>query len=459
MTESEDLGGGGLASRRLAWEILQRVEEGAFADALLGHRLSRSNLSQRDQALVTRLVYSTLSWQLYLDHLLAPFCRRSLQKLDRPVHLLLRLAMVQLSVLTKIPTFAVVDTTVELAKGHRRGAAAGFVNAVLRQAASKWRSVALPSEESDPALHLSVRWSHPLWLVEQWLGEYGRSRTEALLAANNENAPTALRINALRADRDTVAAKLRAAGFESQPSAYAPAALRLETSTVPERMPGFTEGLYSFQGEASQLVGLMVAPRPGDRVLDLCAAPGGKTLHMAELMKNRGEIVSRDVNARGVAAIRSQAARLGITIVKAEIADAVGWSTAAGGTVEQFDRVLVDAPCSGLGTLRSHPELKWRRKPSDSQSLAELQRRILDAAAPQVKTGGLLTYSTCTVERIENEDVIASFLKRNREFVVDDPRPDLPDATLALVGADYCLRTSPDEHQLDGFFATRLLRR
>lgn len=443
------------AARQLAWEILQRVEDGAFADALLGHRLSGGKLEPRDAGLVTRLVYSTLTWQTYLDHLLAPFSRRPLTQVDPPIRSLLRMAMAQMCVLTRVPSFAAVDTAVELAKSHGRGAA-GFVNAVLRKAAGKWQSVPLPPTDDRPAF-LSVRWSHPRWLVERWLEIYGDSETEALLQANNEPAPTVVRANRLRCDPRELLIELRALGLEVEPCRYAPLGLRLDHAPGLDRLPAYRDGVFSLQGEASQLVAHILAARPGEKVLDVCAAPGGKSLHSAELMDDRGSVVARDIHARGVARIRKEAERLKLTIVKAEIADAVRWSAHA--AVEPFDRVLVDAPCSGLGTLRAHPELKWKRRPDDSGGLAALQLRILDGAAAEVGPGGVLVYSTCTILPEENEEVTARFLATHPQFILSNPIADLPEPMRALIGEDGALRTLPHRHGLDGFYAVRLMRR
>ena len=447
--------------RALAWEILRRVEEGgAFADALLGHRLAGSGFSARDQGLATRLVYATIAWQGFLDHIAGAFSRRPVSELDPPVRTLLRLGLCQMCVLTRIPAFAAVDTSVRLARSFRGGAAAGLLNAVLRRAATGWRNVALPDRAIDPAGFLSVRWSHPRWLVERWVAAYGLDEAERLLQANNEAAPSVLRLNRMKGDAASLLAQLRGAGVDAVPSRFAPCGVQLEQGAGPDALPGYDEGLFCAQGEASQLVALLVAPVPGARVLDACAAPGGKTTHLAELMDDRGEVVALDVHPRGVGRIVRLADRLGLSSVRAQVADASVWQPPGWrpGTPGPFDAILVDAPCSGLGTLRQHPEVKWRRTPSDVTTLAHLQRAVLSHVAAFVRPGGVLVYATCTLSREENEDVVAASLGADTGFVMDDPRPLLPEPARQLVGADGCLRTLPHRDGLDGFFAARLRR-
>ncbi|MFI5395858.1 MAG: 16S rRNA (cytosine(967)-C(5))-methyltransferase RsmB [Candidatus Binatia bacterium] len=442
--------------RAMAWEILRRVEEeGAYADALLGHAPDAHTLAVRDRALLTRLVYSTLAWQGYLDHVLAAFCRRPPAEIDAPVRTLLRLTLCQICVLTKIPPFAAVNTAVDLAKRFRGGAAAGLVNAVLRRAATSWQDVQFPSRQEDPIGYLSSRLSHPRWLVERWLAQYGLDEAEAMLRANNEAAPTALRVNRLRGDPTTLLEEWRRTGRVAEASRYSPVGIRVADGGAAEAMPGYAAGMFSVQGEASQLVGFMTGAQAGERILDVCAAPGGKATHLAELMDDRGELVAIDVSARGIERLARMAQRLGLSILHPAVADATTWHPPDG----KFDRVLLDAPCSGLGTLRQHPEIRWRRTPEDIASLVALQRQLLLRAAEWVRPGGVLVYATCTVGTEENDEVIGRFLHERPSFLVDDPRPFLPAPARELVGSDDALRTFPHPHGLDGFFAVRLKAR
>ena len=439
--------------RARAWEILRRVEESdAYADALLGRALNTNKLEPRDHALLTRLVYGTLAWQGYLDHIIAAFSRRPPAELDVPVRTLLRLALCQVCVLTRIPPFAAADTAVELGKRFRGGAAAGLVNAVLRRAVVSWREVPFPSPQEDVIAYLSTRLSHPRWLVERWVSQLGVNEAEPLLRADNEPAPTVGRVNQLRADPSPLLESLRSAGHDAEPSAYSPLAIRLVDGGGAEALPAYAAGLFSLQGEASQLVSFLVDPQPGERVLDACAAPGGKTTHMAELMHNRGEIVAVDINRRGIERLQRMARRLGLSVLHPVVADVLTWHPGEA----RFDRVLVDAPCSGLGTLREHPEIKWRRTPEDVAARANLQRQLLRRVSEWVRPGGVLVYATCTITREENDDVLGWFVSQCPSFAIDDPRPSLPPGARDLIGSDHVLRTFPHRHGLDGFFAVRL---
>lgn len=442
-------------ARTVAWEILQRVEAGSFADALLGH-IDPARLQRRDQALATQLVYGTIAWQGYLDHILLACSGRAPMKLDAPIRVLLRMALFQITKLSRVPAFAVVDTAVELSKRHRNGAVRGLVNAVLRRAVREWQAVPLPDADQDPVGHLSVRLSHPHWLVRRWLAELGRDQTEALLAADNEAAATVLRVNLIRSTRAAAIDELRSAGFEAEPTRWSPAGIRITPGGFPLAVPGYREGRLSVQGEASQLVALTAGVHAGDRVLDACAAPGGKTTHLAEIMNDTGVIVALDPNAAGTRRVGDMARRLGLTIVDPQRADATTWEPAPG--TPGFDCVLVDAPCTGLGTLRGHPEIRWRRTPADVSQAASLQRQILNQAARHVRPGGTLIYATCTLIREENEDTVAAFLAASTDFAMDDPRSLLPEAARTLIGDDFCLRTLPSQHDTDGFFAARLKR-
>lgn len=440
--------------RLLAWKVLCRVEAGAKADVALGQALVRAKLTPADRALAVRLVYGTLSWQLYLDHLLAGFCHRPLVNLDPAIRVLLRMALFQICFLDKVPTFAAVDTAVELAKRHRRSAAAGLVNAVLRRAAQGWTGVPLPARARDVAAYLSVRYSHPRWVVEAWLHEYGEEETEQLLRANNEPAPTVLRANRLRTTRESLLQAFEQEGTHAKRGTYSPDAI-IVSGFDPARHPFYAQGLYSVQGEAAQLISYLLAPRADETILDLCAAPGGKTTHLAEMMRNRGRLIAVDSNRRGIERLRRECERLGICIVDAHLSDVRSWRPEPNGA---FDRVLLDAPCSGLGTLRQHPEIRWRRTPESIEGLAQLQRQLLNQAALWVRPGGILLYATCTLLRRENEDVVEDFLARQPEFKVTPPGEELPASVRSLIDERGIFRSAPHRHMLDGFFAVRLRR-
>lgn len=432
--------------------MLIAVEGGAFADAALGTGLRGAQLAPRDRALATQLVYGTLAWQGLLDHVLARLGRAP-RRLDADVRALLRLALFQLVKLDRVPAFAAVDTAVELAKTIRGGAPSGLVNAVLRRFLREEKALGLPPE-AEPAAHLAVATSHPRWLVERWLAELGDEEARALLASDNEPAPTTLRVLPARASRATVIAALAEVQVAARPTRYAAGGLILDTAADPTALPGWRDGWFTVQGEASQLVAAMLGVQPGQRVLDVCAAPGGKALAAAASAGPGGLVLALDPHHGGLARLGAEARRLGLRVAGAR-ADATRLPLPAGA---RFDAVLVDAPCSGLGTLRQHPEIRWRRQPADIAALAVLQSRLLGAAAAHVRPGGALLYATCTISRAENDAVVDAFLAAHPDFQADDPRRLLPEAAAALVDARGALRTFPHRDGLDGFFALRMTR-
>ena len=395
-----------------------------------------------------------MRWQRSLDHLIAGFSGRPLARLDAEVVDVLRLSLYQLLHLTRVPASAVVDDAVDLARAARKPSASGFVNAVLRTMLRQRKHLPLPprpdrAEERDAALaYLGITHSHPDWLVRRWLDRYGFEQTERWVQFNNETPPLTLRANALRHQRDEVARMLAADDVETAPTRYAPNGLTV-TAGNPLRQPRL--GAFFVQDEASQLVPLAVGTRPGEQVLDLCASPGGKTTAMAADMAGSGRIVACDVRPKRVALLEETVRASGasnIEVVKVDVTGAL--------TFAAFDRVLVDAPCSGLGTVRRDPDIKWRRQESDLPALAQDQLTLLARAAAVVKPGGRLVYATCSSEPEENEQVVDAFLAAHPEFDLVQLGDSLPSD---LVDARGMLRTLPFAHRLEAFFAAALVRR
>ncbi len=442
-----------LAARALALEILGRVEgENAHADVALAEALARCGLATRDRAFATRLVYGTLAWQGRLDWCIAELAERDPKTLDPQTRRLLRLGVYQIVILDRVPPHAAVGTSVDLAK-RLAPAAAGLVNAVLRRAVREGRSVALPDPVTAPLRHLAVAFSHPEWLVGRWRACFPDAALRALLAADNEAAPTVLR--SAPGARESLMATLHQAGVSTQPGCFAPDALIVESSD-PHALPGFADGRFSVQSEGSQLVALLVRPEPGMRVLDACAAPGGKATYLAQLLRGTGLVVALARRRAGARAIARAARRLGISRLLPVAADARRAADIM--PAARFDRILVDAPCSGFGTLRSHPEVRWRRTPADLARLARMQHAILEGVTPLLAAGGALVYATCTMSDEENDDVVRAWLAGHSDLALEDARPSLPSTARRLVGADGALRTYPHRDGLDGFYAVRIRR-
>lgn len=442
--------------RELATEILVKVEtRKAYADILLDHALRSSGLSRRDGALLTELTYGTLRWRGKIDAQLNPLIRRPLANAHPFIRNLLRATLYQIIFLERIPDYASVNAAVALAKLHNGGQAAGFVNAVLRgYLRQKENKEALrPDPETAALYEMSEYWSHPQWLVKQWRDYLGTDEIAALLQANNQAAPLVLRANALRTTRKDLLELLCRGGTEATPTPWSPQGITIRSSCPIDQLPGFHEGLFQVQGEASQLVSYLLAPQPGERVLDACAAPGGKTTHIAELTRDRGEIIATDISRSGLRKVEENAKRLGLSSIRTLFADA---SKATDGSLSRpYDRILVDAPCSGLGTLRSHPEIKWNRNEAAVKRLSRLQRTILTRTAAQLKPGGVLVYSTCTLTADENEAVVQKFLQNCDKLILEDAANYLPDAAKSLVRNGYFMAW-PHRHDTDGFFAARL---
>jgi 16S rRNA (cytosine967-C5)-methyltransferase len=440
--------------RQLASEILYKVDsQKAYADILLDGTLKATHLSERDRALLTELTYGTLRWRGKIDARLSQKLRRPLADTDVFIRNLLRVTAYQLFYLDKIPDYAAVNEAVELAKTQRGSKTAGFVNGVLRNLLRQKKPDAKALSTDDSIAVLAAELSHPEWLVQRWIAEFGLSEATALMRANNERAPLVLRANRLKCGRDELLARLRDHGIAATPTLLSPQGISVESSGNVENLPGFADGLFQIQGESSQLVAYLLAPAAGERILDACAAPGGKSTDIAELMDDRGVVIALDNSPRGLDRIRENIARLNLHSIQVVRADTTKELT--GALSAPYDRILVDAPCSGLGTLRSHPEIKWQRQEADIRRLSGLQAKILERVASYLKPGGVLVYSTCTLAREENELVVDAFLTQHKQFELEDAARYLPEQAKHMVRGKY-FQALPQRDNTDGFFAARL---
>jgi 16S rRNA (cytosine967-C5)-methyltransferase len=435
-------------ARIAAFNMLRRVEdEGAFASVLLA--AGGEEMRAEDRSLCYELVMGCLRWQLWLDKLIEHYAGRNVEGLDAPVRRALRLGLYQLRFLTRIPASAVVNESVNLAYTARVRSAAPFINAVLRRATRE------PDYEpstliDEPLARISVETSHPVWLIERWANAFGLDEATAFARANNEAPPVVFRLTGLRTAA-TVLEELKADGATLWPSMVAPGAWRIEGASAKLRQLSGQGGVY-IQDEASQLVAHVLDAQDGERVLDVCAAPGSKTTHVASLAPGLKLLVAGDIHSHRLRTLQETCARLSIKLVQLAAYDA---ATALPFADRSFDRVLVDAPCTGTGTLRRNPEIRWRISPRDIAELAERQQRILKNAAQMVAPGGQLVYSTCSVEPEENEAVISAFLQES-----DDFRPlklNVPPALQSEQGTRA--RTWPQRDGADGFFIAAFERR
>jgi 16S rRNA (cytosine967-C5)-methyltransferase len=445
--------------RRAAFDILIRVEkERSYADILMDRELTASGMDGADRRLFTELVYGVLRRKATMDYIIGRFSSKPVEQLDPPVRVLLRLGLYQFTCLDRIPVSAAVNETVKIAR-EVVPRAAGFINAVLRKASENRHQVTYPEREKDLALHLSVCHSHPLWLMEQWLRQLGPEEAEAAARIMALTPPVTIRANRLRIDRDALAQQLREAGFSPEKTVFAPDGLTLATGKPLRALTAHTKGLFTIQDESSQMSALLLGAREGETVVDLCAAPGGKTTCLAELMGDRGLVIAGDIRPQRVALVEENARRLGISCIKTMVWDAMKpldhiLQATPGGSV---DRILLDAPCSGLGTIRRNPEGQWWKDEASIRQMAANQATMLEHAAAILKPGGTLLYSTCTTTTDENEDVVDRFLVRHPDFTLEDLRPLYP-GWETLFSDRGLFRAWPHRHGMDGFFAARLLK-
>ena len=446
-----------ITSRTLAYQILLHFEQKAsHPDRLIRTTLGRhSGLDERDRALLTELVYGIVRWAKRLDWHIDQLSRTKPERIAPPVRVLLRLALYQILFLDRIPDHAAVNDAVELAKTSQPPHVIRFINAILREAARKKGGWNWPDPVRDPVGHMAVMTSHPVWLVERLIREMGPEEAELFCESNNRPAPAVFRVNRLKASIRETVESLRAEGIETLPSPWLEQALRAKalrrdmTATA-----AFRDGWIQAQDEASQMVSLLLAPLPGERILDLCCGMGVKSTHMGIIMENRGEVLSVDRAGWKLEEARKNAQRQGVTIMRTLAEDLLALRPESTGL---FDRVLLDAPCTGFGTIRRKPDIKWRRHVKDPYRLSLLQRELLGHAAGFLKPGGILVYATCTIFSEENESV-AEYLSETCPGLLPEPASEnLPPACREMASGPY-YRSRPHKHGVDGFFAARWRR-
>ncbi|MDR2007192.1 MAG: 16S rRNA (cytosine(967)-C(5))-methyltransferase RsmB [Acidaminococcales bacterium] len=435
-------------SRLIALRTVSGVwKDGAYANIALNRELNKSRLPEIERRFVTEMVYGAVRAGLVLDRLLARFTVRPPAKIPAVILYILRLGLYQMFFLDKIPVAAVCNEAVKQARKFGHEGTAKFVNGILR-AAARWKDSA--GLEAEPELAEALVRRHPDWLFAHWTRQIGEEGARAICLINNLPAPVCLRVNTLKTNAAALGEILRAEGVDTTPSLWCPEGLVAERVPPLAALDSFRRGLYQAQDESSMLVAPYLNVRPGQTVLDLCAAPGGKTVHIAQLMQNKGEIIASDIYEHKLALINENAQRMGIAIIKTVRRDASAvnpeWFLAA-------DRVLVDAPCSGLGVLRRRPDLRWRRQETDLKKFPPLQAAILRTAARYVRPGGKLLYSTCTTEPAENFALVKNFLAENDCFEPVKIRHPREPATLD------CLQLWPHIDKTDGFFICVLRRK
>jgi 16S rRNA (cytosine967-C5)-methyltransferase len=437
------------SSRQLAWQILKQIQRGAFADVALDRTLTHQ-VSLLDRKLITELVYGSVRRRRTLDALIDQLAQKPAKSQPPELRLILHLGLYQLRYLDHIPSSAAVNTTVDLAKQNGFSGLAGFVNGLLRQ---YLRHPELQVKTADPIAQIGIQHSYPDWIVKVYWEQFGQSETERLCEWFNQVPSIDLRINTLKTTIAAVVSQMQTAGIKAQRVTHLPQALRLVDSVGGiQNLPGFAEGEWIVQDSSAQLVGYLLEPKPGETIVDACAAPGGKTLHIAELMQDQGTVWAVDRTASRLKKLQQNVDRLGLTCIQIKTGDSRDLPEFGG----EIDRVLVDAPCSGLGTLNRHADARWRQTPESVADLAQQQREILQQAVTWVKPEGILVYATCTLHPQENEAVIRQFLQQNKDWQIDRPDPNSP--VSPFVQPEGWAKVLPHQHQMDGFFMVRLKR-
>jgi 16S rRNA (cytosine967-C5)-methyltransferase len=446
-------------ARTASLDILNALDQGDDTlDNILEEMLSRhAFFSKKDRALLQAVVYGVLRWRARLDWIIAHFSETALNRINPKVMNILRIGLFQIICLDRIPVSAAVNTSVEMAKSITEPYVVRYVNGLLRNAARKYQQVPYPDAKQDPLLALEIQKSFPDWIVKRWINRFGLEDTGLLCDAVNTIPPLTIRCNTLKTDRRTLLKYVERDVDQAENTSYSPDGLFLSNPrrSIP-KIRAFEDGMFQVQDEAAQLVTFLLHPLPGETVLDACAGLGGKTGHIAQMMENRGKLIAMDNSEKKLSRLLLEMHRLGISLVTTHIHDLR--SPPDGKCMGKFDRILLDAPCSGLGVLRRNPDAKWRTKERDLTRQSRRQAIFLDNLAYLVKPNGILVFCVCSMEPEENESVINGFLNKHRNFAIENNRGRLPDKARALLTGNGYLKTFPHLHNMDGFFAVCMKR-
>lgn len=405
------------SAREKVLKGLYKIEnDGAYSNKALNDILSDRSLADIDRAFVTELMLGITGHKLRLDYVIQRFSKLKLKKLSPWVHQILRMGVYQILFMDGVPDSAACNESVKLAAKYGHGAAKGYVNGVLRSVVRGRDDIAYPSDGKE---RLSVLYSYPMWLTEKLINQYGEETAEKIMAESHKAHPVTVRVNSLKTNKAELTDILRREGINAVPSESAPYCIYINGALNINSSEAYKNGLYTLQNKSSMAAVESLKPKPNELILDLCAAPGGKTTYIAELMQNKGRIIAFDIHPHKIELINNAAKRLGISVINAEANDAEVLKNELTGTA---DRVLADVPCSGIGVIHKKPDIKWRRAAEDIPKLCAVQQRILNNAAEYVRPGGTLVYSTCTILKEENELQVKKFLDKHTEFCLEEER-------------------------------------
>lgn len=441
------------SARFLAIEILESVfYEGEFSNKRIQRSLDDSNLSDADRRLCRNIIYGVIERSITLDFWVKSLSSVKMNKIERKTLLILKTALYQIAFMDRIPDSAAVNEAVKLAK-KLNFRSASFVNALLRAFIRLEGNYPKPNEKADKLEFLSVEYSHPTWLVERWLNQFGETMTRELMAADNEVPKLSLRCNTLKIDRETLMASLASEGYLAHGHELIDEAIVIDKMGEKplHHLEAYEKGHFFVQDLSAMLVALISGVDSGETVLDMCAAPGGKSTHMAQLMGDHGTIISRDVNQKKIDLIRENILRLEMASIRSEIGDGLIFNE---NDIAKYDKLILDAPCSGLGIIRRKPEIRYNRKPEDIEALSEIQINLLENASKYVKVGGALIYSTCTIDELENSHVIEKFLSGHPEY----EWAQMPEKFKALTTKGKEIKLYQNTQGFDGFYIAKLYR-
>lgn len=439
--------------RHSAAKILCAVyEKDAYANILLASEIRKNLYSDIDRRFLTEIVYGSVKMGLTLDWILKKYVNRPLKKIPPMIRAILRISIYQIFYMDKVPISAICNEAVKIAKKYAHQGTANFVNAVLRSAGREKEKANFPSEEENKLEFLSLSTGHPFWLIKRWEELFGYEETKELAKLNNLDSVLSIRTNTLKLTQEELLRKLQEENIDAKKSEITPEGILITKHKSLDDMEILKKGLAQVQDESSMLVAHVLAPKEGDFIIDLCAAPGGKTTHIAELMNNKGKILATDIYPHKILKINENAKRLGIDIIETKEADGRD-------IVKQYeniaDKVLVDAPCSGLGVLRRRPDARLKKSEEEIKKLPALQLELLESGANALKQNGIMVYSTCTIEPRENEDVIKTFLNNHSEFILDNTGEYFP----LKKRKDQMVQLLPTRDKTDGFFIARLIKK
>jgi len=448
--------------REIALNILVKIHRKKnHINIILNEILEKEKINIRDAALINEITYGVVRNRNKLDWIISQFSKKDFDRTPVWIKNILRMAVYQLLFLERIPDYAVCNESVQLAKKYGNSKLAKFVNGILRNINQNKDSIYWPDKDKEPALYISIVYSHPYWIIERWLERFGFENTIKICEANNKIPPLAIRTNTLKIHRSDLKKALEEKNISVKEGIFAPEALYIKGLPNITKFPAYQEGLFQIQDEASMLVSCLVNPLPEELVIDVCSAPGGKTTHLAQLMNNQGTILALDVNQERLSMVEENCQRLGIDIVKTLQNDATKLNLDFLG---KADKVLADVPCSGLGVLRRKPDLKWQPFNTDRfRKLSRLQLQMLSTASKYVKIGGKLIYSTCSTEPEENEEIVQKFLGKNPNFELEDLTDFIEERGLKVYKSDHnkYLQIYPglSDPDLDGFFMAKMRRK